>query len=52
VLWALACSGADGVSGLLTSLTADLAHALALAGAASVADLEGLTPGFASPPAR
>jgi 4-hydroxymandelate oxidase len=43
VLWALACGGADGVAGLLTGLTADLAHAMALAGAATVADLAGVT---------
>lgn len=38
VLWALACGGADGVRDLLQGLTGDLAHALALAGAASPAD--------------
>ena len=43
VLWALASGGADGVSGLLTGLTGDLAHAMALAGAATVADLAGMT---------
>jgi 4-hydroxymandelate oxidase len=43
VLWALACDGADGVAGLLTGLTGDLAHAMALAGAATVADLAGVT---------
>jgi 4-hydroxymandelate oxidase len=43
VLWALACDGADGVAGLLTGLTGDLAHAMALAGAAKVADLAGVT---------
>jgi 4-hydroxymandelate oxidase len=43
VLWALACGGADGVAGLLTGLTGDLAHAMALAGAAAVADLAGVT---------
>ena len=35
--------GADGVAGLLTGLTGDLAHAMALAGAATVADLAGVT---------
>lgn len=39
VLWALACAGADGVRGLLAGLTADLAHAMALAGAASAAEI-------------
>src|SRR5215471_14682998 len=43
VLWALTCGGADGVAGLLTGLTSDLAHAMALAGVASVADLPGVT---------
>ena len=43
VLWALTGGGADGVAGLLTGLTSDLAHAMALAGAASVADLPGVT---------
>jgi 4-hydroxymandelate oxidase len=43
VLWALACDGADGVRDLLTGLTGDLAHAMALAGAATVADLAGVT---------
>lgn len=43
VLWALASGGANGVSGLLTGLTGDLAHAMALAGAATVADLAGMT---------
>ncbi|HUA30311.1 MAG TPA: alpha-hydroxy acid oxidase [Streptosporangiaceae bacterium] len=42
VLWALACGGADGVRSLLAGLTADLAHAMALAGAASVADAAGI----------
>jgi 4-hydroxymandelate oxidase len=37
VLWALACGGADGVRGLLAGLTDDLNHAMALAGASSVA---------------
>ena len=43
VLWALACGGADGVRDLLTGLTSDLAHAMALAGAAALADLAGVT---------
>jgi 4-hydroxymandelate oxidase len=42
VLWALACGGADGVRSLLAGLTDDLAHALALSGAASPADAAGL----------
>ena len=42
VLWALAVGGAGCVSDLLTGLTADLAHAMALAGAARIPDLEGL----------
>ncbi|HEY7429287.1 MAG TPA: alpha-hydroxy acid oxidase [Streptosporangiaceae bacterium] len=46
VLWALACGGADGVHDLLAGLTDDLAHVMALAGAASVAEL----PGLAEPP--
>jgi 4-hydroxymandelate oxidase len=32
-IWALAAGGADGVTAMLTALTADLAHAMALAGA-------------------
>ena len=36
-LWALACGGADGVRTLLAGLTDDLSHAMALAGASSVA---------------
>jgi 4-hydroxymandelate oxidase len=43
VLWALACGGADGVRDLLTALTEDLAHAMALAGARSVAEIPGVT---------
>jgi 4-hydroxymandelate oxidase len=43
VLWALACGGADGVRDLLTGLTSDLAHAMALAGARSVAGIQGVT---------
>jgi 4-hydroxymandelate oxidase len=42
VLWALACGGAGGVQELLDGLTDDLAHALALAGAASPADAAGI----------
>jgi 4-hydroxymandelate oxidase len=42
VLWALTCGGADGVRSLLAGLTDDLAHAMALAGAAVVADTAGL----------
>ena len=43
VLWALACDGADGVRDLLTGMTADLAHAMALAGARTPADIPGVT---------
>jgi 4-hydroxymandelate oxidase len=42
VLWALACGGAEAVQALLTGMTADLAHSMALAGAASLAGLSGL----------
>ena len=42
VLWALTCGGADGVQSLLDGLTDDLAHAMALAGAAAVADTAGI----------
>jgi 4-hydroxymandelate oxidase len=45
-LWALACGGADGVRSLLTGLTDDLSHAMALAGASSIEQ----TAGIASPP--
>lgn len=41
-LWALACGGADGVAELLTGLTAGLAHAMALAGAPSLAEVAGI----------
>jgi 4-hydroxymandelate oxidase len=41
-LWALACGGADGVRSLLAGLTDALCHAMALAGAASVADAAGI----------
>ena len=40
-LWALSCGGAEGVRSLLADLTDDLSHAMALAGAASVADAAG-----------
>jgi 4-hydroxymandelate oxidase len=43
VLWALACDGADGVRDLLTGITADLAHAMALAGARTLTDIAGVT---------
>ncbi len=42
VLWALACGGADGVTELLTGLTGGLAHAMALAGAATLDQAAGL----------
>jgi 4-hydroxymandelate oxidase len=42
VLWALTCGGADGVRSLLTGLTDDLAHGMALAGAASIAQTAGI----------
>jgi len=42
VLWALACGGADGVRALLAGLTDDLSHALALAGAPSLAAAAGI----------
>jgi 4-hydroxymandelate oxidase len=42
VLWALACGGADGVRSLLAGLTDDLAHAMALAGAASIGQTAGI----------
>ncbi len=42
VLWALACGGADGVRELLVTLTGDLGHAMALAGAAALAEVPGL----------
>ena len=42
VLWALACGGADGVRSLLDGLTDDLAHAMALAGAATTAGAAGI----------
>jgi len=43
VLWALACGGADGVRDLLTGMTSDLAHVMALAGAATLAGIPGVT---------
>jgi 4-hydroxymandelate oxidase len=43
VLWALACGGAKGVRNLLTGLTSDLAHAMTLAGAATLAGVAGVT---------
>ena len=43
VLWALACGGADGVQAWLDGLTDGLAHVMALAGAAAVDELPGLT---------
>ena len=43
VLWALACNGAGGVQDLLTGITADLAHAMALAGARTLTDAAGVT---------
>jgi 4-hydroxymandelate oxidase len=50
-LWALACGGADGVQALLDGLTDDLTHAMALAGAACLADLAGLAePAFLAGP--
>jgi 4-hydroxymandelate oxidase len=42
VLWALAGGGADGVQALLAGLSADLAHAMALAGTASVGEVPAL----------
>jgi 4-hydroxymandelate oxidase len=43
VLWALACGGADGVRDLLTGMTRDLAHVMALAGAAALPGIAGVT---------
>ncbi|RNI18417.1 alpha-hydroxy-acid oxidizing protein [Flexivirga caeni] len=40
VMWALAAEGAAGVTGLLDELTAELRHAMGLAGAARLADLD------------
>jgi 4-hydroxymandelate oxidase len=50
-VWALACGGADGVRSLLEGLTDDLAHAMALAGAACLADTGG-TARLVDPPSR
>jgi 4-hydroxymandelate oxidase len=41
-LWALACGGAEGVRSLVAGLTDDLAHAMALAGAATIAEAPGI----------
>ena len=41
VLWALAADGAGGVQACLEGLTADLAHAMGLAGARSLAEVTG-----------
>jgi isopentenyl diphosphate isomerase/L-lactate dehydrogenase-like FMN-dependent dehydrogenase len=49
VLWALACGGAEGVRTLLSDLASGFAHAMTLAGAATVADLKGVA-GTAPPP--
>ena len=38
-----ACGGADGVRDLLTGITDDLAHVMALAGARSVAEIPEVT---------
>jgi 4-hydroxymandelate oxidase len=43
VLWALACGGANGVRDLLTGMTSDLAHAMALAGARTIGGIAGVT---------
>ena len=43
VLWALACGGATGVRDLLTGMTDDLAHVMALAGASSLAGIPEVT---------
>ncbi|MGY1745206.1 alpha-hydroxy acid oxidase [Blastococcus sp. SYSU D00695] len=40
LLWALAAGGADAVQAALTGLTEDLAHVMALVGAARLADLD------------
>ena len=40
VMWALAAEGAEGVAGMLGELTAELRHAMGLAGATCLADLE------------
>jgi 4-hydroxymandelate oxidase len=51
-VWALTCGGAEGVRSLLAGLTDDLAHAMALAGAASVAATEGIARCLQVEPAR
>nr|WP_183321012.1 alpha-hydroxy acid oxidase [Flexivirga oryzae] len=40
VMWALAAEGADGVAGILDELTGELRHAMGLAGAACLGDLD------------
>lgn len=40
VMWALAAEGADGVATMFDELTAELRHAMGLAGAARLADLD------------
>lgn len=52
VLWALACGGADGVCELLTGLTAEFAHAMALAGVAAAADVPAVAVPLLSSPQR
>ena len=52
VLWALACGGADGVCELLTGLTAEFAHAMALAGVATAADVPAVAVPLLSSPQR
>jgi 4-hydroxymandelate oxidase len=44
VLWALACGGAEAVHALLAGLSADLAHAMALAGTVTVAEVPAVLP--------
>src|SRR5262249_11777454 len=43
VLWALPGGGGDGVRDLLTGMTGDLAHAMALAGVRTLAGIAGVT---------
>jgi len=43
VLWALAGGGASGVGDLLSGMTGDLAHTMALAGATRLTELDGVT---------
>jgi 4-hydroxymandelate oxidase len=52
VLWALACGGAAGVADLLTGLTSDLEHAMALAGARTVPEVAQLRLAAAGLPGR